>query len=449
MLKVIKSNLESIVGLIALGFIVIGLGFSIYNEPRRIAVAQENILAIQLDEAMTLYAENCAICHGAKGEGIGAYPPLDGEVVRQIPYEELTKIITVGRYNTAMPAWGEAQGGSLNEYQISELVALLKAGDWNATQQRVESLGLSPRQPLTVEPDAAKMAQVANLPDGELLTQAISLYADYCISCHGADGLGTSIAPALNSAVVREKDLQELYRAITLGIPGTLMAGWQRVLSESEINSLVLLIQEWDQVPAGVLPMNEVKVELSASAIAEGEGLYTQNCSRCHGPQGQGTQRGPALNIKSFLNTTSDGAIQQIIQNGVPGTAMLGWADRLSETEILALVAFLRNWEADAPEVSSPVRMMGGGPPWLSSAQQTNPSNPSPNTPIIESGSMNSERIDQQAEPSSQLNWSELIRQEWRVLLLAVGVLWLAFFFVFSALSGGRYPLRDDQQEEG
>lgn len=433
-----KSYIEPMIGLLALALIVVGLGFLIVQEPQRIAAAQDQLLATQLDEAMTLYAENCAICHGASGEGIGASPALDQETVRQIPYEELVKVIARGRYNTAMPAWSEAEGGVLSDYQISELVALIQAGDWQATKERVDSLGLTPKVPFTAQPDAEKLAEVANLPNGEVLSQAITLYAENCIACHGADGLGTSLAPALQDPAVAQKDAETLRRTIALGVPGTVMSGWQNVLNESEISALVTLIQEWDQLPAGVLPEPPIQVDLSAANLAQGEQLYAANCSRCHGPEGQGTPRGPALNVKSFLTETSDGAIQQIIRNGVPGTAMIGWGDRLTEEEILSLVAYLRNWEATAPEVATPVRMGGGGPPWLRTTGSQGPSQAA-GQPRQEMGQAISS--DLPSSKDSQVSQQSLIQKilgNWKTLLLAVGVLAFAFFFIFNALNGIR-----------
>ncbi len=81
---------------------------------------------------------------------------------------------------------------------------------------------------------------------------------------------------------------------------------------------------------------------------------------RCHGLEGQGTPRAPALNVKSFLTDTSDLAIQQIVTNGVPGTAMPVWGDRMTESDIQAIVGFIRQWEATALEVAVPAKGGGG-----------------------------------------------------------------------------------------
>jgi hypothetical protein len=75
------------------------------------------------------------------------------------------------------------------------------------------------------------------------------------------------------------------------------------------------------------------------------------------------------LNVKGYLTDTNDAALQQIITQGVPGTAMPSWGDRLSEAEIQAIVGFIRSWEPNAPEVAEPAR--GGGGPWWQSGGST------------------------------------------------------------------------------
>jgi len=115
--------IEILVGLLATQLIVFGLAFYIFNEPNRIVSAQAEILATQLDSGMTLYAENCAVCHGLNSEGIGANPALNNPGLASMPYDEIFKTIARGRYATAMPAWSKDEGGPLSDYQISELVA--------------------------------------------------------------------------------------------------------------------------------------------------------------------------------------------------------------------------------------------------------------------------------------------------------------------------------------
>ncbi|MDO9301070.1 MAG: c-type cytochrome [Anaerolineales bacterium] len=453
---------EVLAGLLATQLIVFGLGFYMLNEPTRIAESQTRILQVQLDDAMTLYAQNCSVCHGLAGEGISSIPALNNPALQTMAYDDLTKTIARGRFNTAMPAWSKEDGGALSDYQISELVSLIQSGDWNATQDRVVNLGLAPLVPFTTEPDPALLAEVANLLDGATLQTAITLFAANCVACHGADGLGSGIAPALNDPVVREKTVDELTRTVTLGSAGTLMAGWSNALTTEEIAALVTLVQRWDEVPTGILPAPDVPIPTTEESIALGGDLFAANCARCHGAEGQGTRRAPALNVKSFLTDTGDLAIQQIVTNGVPGTAMPVWGDRMTEADIQAIVGFIRQWEAAAPEVAVPAQTGGGGPPWLRNQTTTTTSNSTtqPNAQATQpaaaqgqgqatvqpnatqgQGQAQSQQGQGQGQGQGQAQsqpteWWQTF--DWRILLLAFGALSISFTLIFMGFESLR-----------
>ncbi|NWG08024.1 MAG: c-type cytochrome [Chloroflexi bacterium] len=422
--------IESIIGLGALLLIVSGLGLYILNEPDRLVRAQGDVLAVQLNEAMILYAENCSVCHGLNGEGIGATPPLDSDALRTMPYEDIYKTIERGRYETAMPAWAIANGGPLSDYQIEELVTLVLYGDWKATGDIVVNLGLAPLIPFTTEPDPVLFAEVGNLPDGSTLQTAVKIFAANCVACHGADGLGTGIAPALNDPAVREKTVDELTRTVTYGNPGTLMAGWSNVLQPEEISALVALIQRWDEVPLGTIPVPDMPIAVTEESLALGSQLFTANCSRCHGPEGQGTPRAPSLNVKSFLTDTSDQAIQQIVTLGVPGTAMPSWGDRMTDAEIQAIVGFIRQWEPTAPEVATITRPGGGGPPWMRNNTTNTQLFPPINVTAQKGGGMGQNAIGQVATQSML---------DWRLLVLIGVILSIAFTLIATGMDSLRH----------
>ena len=423
-----KNNflIESLIGLGALLLIVSALGYYILNEPARIVNAQNNVIAGQLDEAMSLYAENCSVCHGLNGEGIGATPPLDNAALRTMPYADIYKTISRGRYQTAMPAWSIEDGGPLSDYQIDEMTILILYGNWTETGNRTVNLGLAPIIPFTTEPDPTLLAEIGNLPDGATLQTAVKLFAANCVACHGADGLGTGIAPALNDPLVREKTVDEITRVITFGNPGTLMAGWNNALTTDEINALASLVQRWDEVPLGTIPAPDVPIPVTQESIALGSQLFTTNCSRCHGPEGQGTPRAPSLNVKSFLTDTNDQAMQQIITFGVPGTAMPSWGDRMTDADIQAIVGFIRQWEPTAPEVAVLARPGGGGPRWMTN--NTNNVNP---LPLVSTTTNAGNATSPQATAPNMLDWR---------ILLSLGILLsVAFTLITAGLSSLRH----------
>jgi mono/diheme cytochrome c family protein len=108
---------------------------------------------------------------------------------------------------------------------------------------------------------------------------------------------------------------------------------------------------------------------VSAGAQVDGAAVYSQWCAGCHGEDGTGN--GVAANTmlprpRDFtlalyqVRTTATGALPtdadmlKVIDQGMPGTAMPGWEDVLTQEERLALVdhlkTFSRFFQGDAPE---------------------------------------------------------------------------------------------------
>lgn len=372
-----KTHLR--LALLGASLLAIALGLYILIEPQRMTQAAADLLDAQIAEGQIVYAENCAVCHNAAGEGLGANPALNTEAVKLMDYDTLYKTIARGRYNTAMPAWSVTDGGPLNDAQINAVIALIQYGDWRETQIAVADMGLAPRVPLSVTVPITVLETIAALPDGAALAKGVELYAANCIACHGTNGEGSSLAPALNDPVIRtERTTDQLSKTIGLGSPGTVMAGWNQRLSSEEIDALVTLIQRWDEIPPEAIPQPPAQpIIVTEQLLATGQTLYAQTCSRCHGTDGQGTRRAPALNVQSFFDkVTTDQAMIQIVTSGVPGTAMPAWGDRLSVSEIEAIVAYVRSWEATAPAVATPQTTGGGGPPWQRNGAVTQPQAP-------------------------------------------------------------------------
>lgn len=95
--------------------------------------------------------------------------------------------------------------------------------------------------------------------------------------------------------------------------------------------------------------------------ITEGRSLYEENCALCHGPDGEGVD-GPPLNDSNLLSETSNQTLFSVISSGVPNTEMPAWnqihGGPYTDQEIHQLVAFIRNWEEDAPNRQD-MAMMG------------------------------------------------------------------------------------------
>jgi mono/diheme cytochrome c family protein len=85
-----------------------------------------------------------------------------------------------------------------------------------------------------------------------------------------------------------------------------------------------------------------------------GREIYSEQCSTCHGFQGEGGV-GPALNNKILLKNTLDDVLFSVIRSGVPSTQMPAWSvdfgGPLTDEDIRSVVAFVRAWEPTAPEI--------------------------------------------------------------------------------------------------
>jgi mono/diheme cytochrome c family protein len=345
-------------GLIATLVIVLILPIYIWIEPAHQQELLENFYTAAVVTATDRYAENCAVCHGAAGEGIGDNPPLNSEAVRAMSASDLIRVISRGRDNTLMAAWAVDEGGIFTNPQIDEFVTLIQQVNWEYVVVRVDELGLTPPEVIEMEVPDEMLASVAILPGGEALSSGLLVYAENCAACHGSNGAGTVIAPALDSSDLRATLREDLLNLVNNGVPGTLMAGWEGMLTPDEIATVLDLIYRWPEIIQSGVEFPEVEVmsiPSSPELIAEGQRLFNIACKSCHGVDGYGTPMAPALNNTLFLSETPDAAIYQVIAGGVPDTLMPAWGSRLDDQKIQSLVAFLRSMEPSAPAILPPI----------------------------------------------------------------------------------------------
>ncbi len=240
--------------------------------------------------------------------------------------------------------------------QVESLVVMLQADTWDTVVARVAQLGLTPPQIVVAEIPAETLLLVEALPDGAALSAGLTVYAENCAACHGANGEGSTLAPPLNTDELRVRlSDAEIARIIREGVPGTLMSSWSSALDAVQQSAVMTLISRWGELDAaGVsLPVIEAApLDMSPQAIATGQGLFNLLCTQCHGLDGYGSPIAPALNNQTFLSQTPDAAIQAIIAGGVSGTKMPSWGGYLTDADIAAITAYLRSWQPTAPIVA-------------------------------------------------------------------------------------------------
>ncbi len=352
------TNTMKWTGMIATLVIVVILPLYAVRE----ASQQEDLLADYYTTAVLTstdqYAENCAVCHGAAGEGIGDNPPLNSEAVRMMSETDLNKVISRGRGGTLMAGWAAEEGGIFSNPQVDDFVTFIQQVNWEYVEVRVAELGLTPPEVIQMEVSDEMLANLADLPGGEALSDGLLVYAESCAACHGSNGAGTVIAPAIDSADLRATPKDETIQLVNTGVPGTLMASWQNLLQPDQISSVVDLIYRWPEMVQAGFEFPEVEVmsiPSSPELIADGQRLFNIACKSCHGVDGYGSPMAPALNNQIFLTETPDAVMYQIIAGGVPETLMPAWGSRLTDQELQSLVAFLRSQESTAPAILPPI----------------------------------------------------------------------------------------------
>ena len=230
----------------------------------------------------------------------------------------------------------------------------------------------------------------------EIVAQGAELYYKNCIYCHGdmLDGEG-HFAKAFNPRPINFQDvgmiaqLQEsfLFWRITKGGPGlpregtpwaSAMPVWEEMLNEDEVWKIISFLYDY----TGFEPRSwelEEKVEGAEEAVAIDpnaalteeavDAIYMKRCSQCHGEDGDGlgvaadrmypAPRDFTLGLFKYKTTDSDSEfptdddLRSTIKNGLTGTAMPGWKDLLTDTEIDALIEKIKvfgYWDGESAD---------------------------------------------------------------------------------------------------
>lgn len=89
----------------------------------------------------------------------------------------------------------------------------------------------------------------------------------------------------------------------------------------------------------------------NAQAIGQGEQIYNQHCTACHGINGGAGEIGPEIVHKlsgALRGELDDAQILDVIRNGSPRTAMPAWKGKISEDDIMKIGAFLHSLRGTA-----------------------------------------------------------------------------------------------------
>jgi mono/diheme cytochrome c family protein len=175
----------------------------------------------------TLYAQNCAACHGAEGRG-GASIALANPVYLAIVDENAVhNVVANGVRGTSMPAFAQSAGGLLTDEQINVITSGMLSR-WG--RKGILDGTNSPSYAAKTTGDTAR---------GEIV------FGTYCASCHGSEGHGGSKGSAISNdsflALVSDQGLRTL---VITGRPELGAPDWRanipgKAMSGQEITDVV------------------------------------------------------------------------------------------------------------------------------------------------------------------------------------------------------------------
>ena len=175
----------------------------------------------------TLYAENCAGCHGGDGRGGAAIALANPVYLAIVDDAAIRKVVADGVRGTAMPAFAESAGGFLTDAQIDVITKDIRSR-WS--KQGVLDTAAAPSY-------APKSAGDAHR--GE------AAYKTYCESCHGPGGGGGRKGSAITNdsflALVSDQGLRTI---VLTGRPELGAPDWRgnvpgRSMSDQEVTDVV------------------------------------------------------------------------------------------------------------------------------------------------------------------------------------------------------------------
>lgn len=188
-----------------------------------------------------LFAENCAGCHGARGEGGAALGLASPAYLAIVPDAVLHDVIAHGRPGTAMPAFAKSAGGALTDAQVDALVDGIRR--W------------APADPLPAGQAPPYLASAPGDPG-----RGAQVFSEHCGGCHGADGRGgkggRTIVDGAFLALVSDQSLRTTILAgrPDLGSPDYRSAGKSPMSPEDVTDTVAWLAAQREAFPGQPYP---------------------------------------------------------------------------------------------------------------------------------------------------------------------------------------------------
>ena len=191
---------------------------------------------------------------------------------------------------------------------------------------------------------ARRTSEAPALPRNADVARGRILYVDNCASCHGPLGQGdgpgaAALVPRPANLAEHEYALARLADALWNGAPGNVDAG---VARSKPGRSLV------DCTLRRHAPYVSSGIDAFGTDGRPRDTRVQENCVQCHGVSGGGD--GPAIDELRVLPTNfrrvrpSLAESLRALRNGVDGTQMAPWTDRLNDAELVAVAHVVRTF---------------------------------------------------------------------------------------------------------
>lgn len=181
-----------------------------------------------------------------------------------------------------------------------------------------------------------------------------ALFKKNCTLCHGDNGEGTPGRPSLNDKTFLSNTADStIYSIISSGVPNTEMPAWNQAfggpLTNEDVTQLVAFVRAWEPTAP------DRRLTPQPGDPDRGKTLFGNVCAMCHGKNGTGTDRAPALNDPAKLVQFDDAWYRDTIVKGRPSKGMPTWGTVLSPEQIADVLAYLDTWRQAIPTATSAV----------------------------------------------------------------------------------------------
>ncbi|MBI9046304.1 MAG: c-type cytochrome [Anaerolineaceae bacterium] len=294
-------------------------------------------------EGSKLFSENCAECHDVtdliesnpfilknaldEGESFSAHAGLDlliwADMIGEDGRIALLNFLIAPDGERLYTVYcsschGSSTSFSLNENELEDIIAKGEMHvDMPSGNEKLSAVEIQFLAEYVVDPLANPEVQ--------------KLFDESCKACH------SNIVPI-------SPDVETATQIISAGGAHRSMPIWGEVLTEDQIDSLIAYIIDASELPP----------------LEFAQKLYNQNCAFCHGEFGEGGTNparsddviGP-ISSAEYLKTRDDFTLRMIVAQGQPTFGMspfgAAFGGPLSDEEVDAVVAYMRNWEKNPP----------------------------------------------------------------------------------------------------